>query len=225
MPTLSSIIYTIRELRSGRTTDEESLVDGAWAELIHQWRSKLLRQEASDGKRLVGTVHSQTIIIPLSRVESPLPFPLKGQTIGYKSTKSIPTLLHTRWGNKPSFVGSNPILPSAQPSSLETIRYQLAARMTGNSDRYILHEQDFYYYSSQGLESVSLTGVFEDPYQVEVFMGRDNPFDPFSFPYPLSSTHLDGLYRGLADTELRILKASIPDLTNDGHEPDPRTGK
>lgn len=225
MATLSSIIYDIKGLRAGRNTDEESLTDAAWVSLINIWRGKLLRQEASDGKRLVGTIHSQTITIPLARQQSPLPFPMKGQAIGYQSTKKVPTLLHTRWGNKPSFVGSNPLLPSAQHSSLETIRYQLAARMTGNSDRYILHEQDFYYYSSQGLESISLTGVFEDPYAVEVFMGRDNPFSPYDFEYSLSATHLDTLYRGLADTELRILKASIPDLTNDGHEPDPQTGK
>ncbi|MDO7847625.1 hypothetical protein Q5H92_14750 [Hymenobacter sp. M29] len=225
MATLQEIISTLEGLRAGRQTDEQVFTPSEWKFLVDMWRSKLLRQEASDGKRLVGTVHSQTITIPLTRNPSTLPFPMKGQTIGYQSTKKVPTLLHTRWGNKPSFVGSNPILPSAQHSSLETIRYQLAALMTGNSDRYILHEQDFYYYSSQGLESISLTGVFEDPYEVEVFMGRDNPFDPYGFQYPLSTTHLDGLYRGLADTELRILKASIPDLTNDGHEPDPRTGK
>lgn len=222
--TLNEIISTITTLRSGRNTDEEDLVTAQWAFLVNSWRSKLLRQEASDGKRLVGTVHEQTITIPLTRVDSPKPFPLKGTTIGYKSKSPIPTLLHTRWGNKPSFVGTSPLHPSAQASTIHTLRYQQAARLTGNSERYILDDY-LYYYSPEGLDSVSFSGVFEDPYAVEVFMGRDNPFDPYSFQYPLSSTHLDGLYRGLADTEMRILKASVPDTSNDGHEPDPRTGK
>jgi hypothetical protein len=222
---LSEIIYTVRTLRAGRNTDEESLSDAQIAFLVQSWRAKLLRQEASDGKRLVGTVHEQTIKVPLQRLTTNLPFPMKGTQIGYQSKKSIPTLLHTRWGAKPSFVGTNPFLPSAQPSSLQTIRYQQAAPLTGNVDRYILHEQDLYYYSPDGLESISLTGVFESPFDVEVFLDRVDPFDPYNFQFSLSETHLDTLYRGLADTELRILKASIPDLTNDGHEPDPRTGK
>ena len=223
MATLQEIISTVSTLRAGRNTDEETLVPAQWKFLVDGWRSKLLRQEASDGKRLVGTIHEQTITVPLARATNP--FPLKGSTIGYKCGKSIPTILHTRWGSTPSFVGANPLLPSAQPSSIHTIRYQQSARLTGNSDRYILQEHELYYYSPEGLETVHLTGIFEDPYAVEVFMDRDDPFSPYDFKYPLSSTHLDALYRGLAETELRMLKAVLPDLTNDGHEPNPQTGK
>lgn len=225
MSTLSEIIATIQGLRSGRQTDEQVFTQAEWVPLINQWRAKLLRQEVSDGKRLVGTIHEQTITIPLERLSTSLPFPGKGLPTAYKSPKPVPTLLHTKWGNKPSFVGTNPVLPSAQPSSLQTIRYQMAATLTGQEDRYILHESDFYYYTSRGITSVAMTGVFEDPYKVEEYLDRVDPFDPYNFQYSLSETHLDTLYRGLADTELRILRASLPDTSNDGHEPNPQTGK
>ncbi len=212
----SEIIYTLRTLYEKVPTDDADLSDAQWMHLIDIWRAKLLRQDLSDGKQ-VGAVAEQTLCLVTSRWEkSEKNF--MATCRAYKTVR-FPQLLVSKQGETICRVAEHPLEPSYKLTTLQNLRYLLQSRLTSRAPKAILEDQRLYVYSTDVIEEVYLSGIFESPQLVNQFVGTEDPFAPYEFEYPLSATHLDALYRGIMDTSFRTLKATTLDLTNDGHSP------
>lgn len=218
MAKAAEIIATIRTLYTRVQTDEQdiSLSDAQWMHLVDQWRSKLLRQDLSDGKQ-TGSVVEQTLCLVTSR----LPKEEKNfmKTCRAYKTVRFPQLLVSKHREVVCRVAERPLEPSYKLTTLGNLPYLLSSRLTAHQPKCVLEDQRLYIYATDVIEEVYLTGIFESPQQVNQFVGTEDPFAPYEFEYPLSATHLDALYRGIMDTSFRTLKATTLDLLNDGHSP------
>ena len=213
--TFKEVIYNIKNLRqAGRQSQDALLSDVQYAFIINQYRSKLLGQDVDRRKALAPQVE-QTIQAKFERVRSLEQDVFQSLEV-YKV--SLPTVVQSSTRPLYQAVRRSLLSPSFPRSTNVSIRNDMQAPLTGNMPRFFPLGEVLHVVTPEPLQELFVTAVFFNPLAVEIYLDRLNPFDPFSFNYPIDPNTLDGLYKMMTDAEIKLSMITPNDLLADGKE-------
>lgn len=224
MSTLKSIIYQIQNIRNGGIkSDDTKLSDEQVADIIHNYRAKLIRQEIDRGMKLDPMLIQPLLDLEVERVAFDRGQPLSGKTV-FRTIKKIPRAIATKGSNLVTFVGDNLLGQAFQRSTPTKAQFDTARPFTGLNPKWFEFNDHIYVITEDSLTDIVVQLVAENPTKVLELTGDLNVFDPFEYEYPLSVTLLDSIFKLMADTELKL--SSLPtDTLNDGQEEAINTNK
>lgn len=226
---LSEIISTIRNLPRGGQGDfdDNAYTDRQLAFIVNYYRTKLIDQDINKGKVLT-QYYVQTLgKVRLTKASKTECGALDCDIGDYilRTENILPKAVDTNAQNLITYVGTIDGKVPYQKTSFQSSKYDKFAKYTGNRTKY--YELNSYLYivnpPSNNLKYISITGVFEDPLQVNEFKSTscddsDYCFDPFDMEYPMSMKHLDTIYKLIVNTEFRfntILQSDTDNNTKD----------
>jgi hypothetical protein len=94
-------------------------------------------------------------------------------------------------------VGSTDGEESYTEISYSQLRTALSRKYTASSPKWFWYENALYVINAEisGLQKVRVRGIFDEPYKVEIAMGRYKYLQPFSWEYPLTLKDADTVYK------------------------------
>ena len=213
--TFKEVIYNIKNLRqAGRQSQDALLSNGQYAFIINQYRASLIAKD-SDRKKALAPQVEQTFSVKFERIRS-MEEGIFSDLQVYQV--KLPTVIQS--SSRPLYQGvRRSMLSSSFPRSTSTsIRNDLFAPLTGNMARYFPIGDVLYVITPEPLKELFVSGVFFDPLEVESYLDRLNPFDPYDFPYPIDPNTLDSLYKLMTDAEIKLSMIAPNDTSADGKE-------
>lgn len=229
MAKLSEILFTIKNLPRGGQGDFD---DNAYSDrqlifIINYYRAKLIQQDINKGKYLT-QYYNQTLgkvrLIQASKTSCNLPDCDIGDSI-LRTENSLPKAIDTNDKNLLTYVGAFDGSKPFQRTTFQKVNFDKYAKYTGDKTKY--YELDNYLYivnpPSKNLKYIAITGVFENPLEVNEFKintcDEDNDcFDPFNIEYPLGIGYLDTIYKLIIATEFRFNNILKFDTVNDSQD-------
>lgn len=217
MSLLSEIIFSIKNIKSGGiTSDDSKLSDENYADIIAYYRSKLIRQEIDRGGRLDPLIIqslSKGNGLEVERVKFNRGEPLSGVTV-FRTKDKIPRAIATSKNNLVTFVGNNLLGKAFQRTTPYKVQLDVTRTITGLVPKWFEFDERIYVITKDSLTNIVVQLVAENPLKIFEFNNQLNPYSPFDIEYPMSDTMRDSLYKLIADAEYKIL--GITDDSNDG---------
>lgn len=222
----NKIIYDIREATK-EITDDTEISDDYIIYLLNLKRAKYLRQELNTMQRLTDDITVQTLSVKLEKVSAiECGFPLSCDTV-MRSCKKLPDTLSLH--SKASILRVASLDRLSKPFNFTTREKAVYAQDAPfpNSIYSFLHDDGYIYVTSQNtgvnlLECISVTGIWEDPTDLERFdkccTCEESTEACFSleYDYPIQP-HLLDLIRVEIIQEIGGLKQLKEDSVNDGN--------
>lgn len=222
--TKAEIIYNIRNLTSGGiTSDDTKLSDEQWSYIIDYYRARLIKQDLEKGRTNISIYEQSLGKVPLILADVN---ECCGEGCALRTEFKIPTPLVTG-DDMILFVGltdNTPIMLDKKGS----INWSLHNKYTGKDSRWYYDNGYIYIVNppTKMLSEIVIRGPFESPYDALKFRTCDCPanelscsdFDPYNTEYPLPLHQVDVIVKMIAQTELRLLKSSPDDTSNDGQD-------
>lgn len=217
----SEIIYNIKNIVAGGVqSDDYPLSDQQTAFIVNYYRARLFKQEQEKGK-----FNKDSYVQNLGRVDiiqaDKNECCITDSCI-LRTELKIPQPIESINGLNVTFVG----LVDGTPfnySSHNTLPWKRAAKYVGKEPTY--YYQNGYIYlidpPTQDIMYINIQGVFEKPEEAQRFrtcdcpQNNENCFDDYDFEYKLPLHYTDTIVKLCAETELKILKLSPQDTSND----------
>ena len=112
-------------------------------------------------------------------------------------------------------------IPMVNSNTIQWLPYD---KYTKNKMKAYMIANYLYVYNAEGLETINIRGVFENPQDVSKFDECENGgcYDDSRDPFPIPMDMLSLINQGLISGELQLLAGSFSDTENDRMQ-DPRT--
>ena len=214
--TLDQIAYNILNIfRGGRSTNNEHISLSQIKFNIKHYRAMLLRRDFERNVNITRHHEQDLKCLELELVDASKCCGLPLDCLVARTKLDIPRTVR--------FKRSDGITQIADPSGLHTIplinplAVQSLAydRFTKNSRKAYMIEDKLYIYNPEGMDTVDVRGIFEDPEELAKFdCDGDNCYDSGS-PFPLSADLVQAITDGLVKGTFQMLPATPSDTEND----------
>lgn len=214
---LQMIIDDIRSIAtSGSNPDEFRISDEQIGYWIAQTRSMLIGQSLSKHDDLNDTWLNVVTCLSLELADASECCLAPSGCYVLKTVKKIPSTIDTwknNWVVSVTTADGIPISKSNQFSN----RYQKYNKYTGNSRYYYLKNDYIYIVNEVLLEMVNVTGLFEDPMQLEEYPSCDGTCFSSESAYPVSANMASQITDIIIKTKIQPLLLQFKqDTVNDG---------
>lgn len=219
MATINELIYNIRMEIKDFKSDDIKLSDRNIEFLINFLRVKLIRQDVQKHKSVSPNYEQSLGVVDLEAVDTSEDSDYKTGSYILRSVKDIPT---------PIDVNGSELI--TRVSGLDGLsRIDFTSEAIANKKRWLKYasKRIAAYYSGNKLyiagcptelESISVTGVFENPREVANFKRKDGDpcYNPNVDRYPISAHMIDMINSLVKSQELNLYFQLIEDKINDG---------
>lgn len=206
----SEIIYSIKNLKSGgKTSDDSQISDSQWMFIINQYRSQLIRQQQNAGQQI-----NQELIQKINPTKITLT-----QSVIDKceyTTQAIPQFIELHKANASTYVGTEDGL-SYQRTNFNKSIWDKHSNNKNFKKWYELGNK-IVVRNHKVPHKLLIMGLFENPQAVVEFNGELNEMKPFDFEYPMSNTMVDAVIKMIADSEMKLSLMLAQDNLNNGKE-------
>jgi len=218
MTTLHQIIYDIRNLLRGGSlvADDDPISDRQLAFWINSTRAQLIRQQLDKGQTLSENVIQSLPCLAVIQVDASTNPDLPSGCSIVRTVSKIPNLIEAKEEDMLLRISSPKIgtIPySVQPFA--AMPYTEYNRFGKKVIKAFFKEGYLYLINTPMLDSIYISGVFEDPEQLAEFNDcSDAPCFSHDGPYPISNQMLDTLKRLIIDTHFKFIQKPLSDNTN-----------
>lgn len=227
--TLDEIAYNILNLyRGGRSTNNEHISLEQIKFNVKHYRALLLRRDFQKHNRITRHFEQDLGCIELTRVNASKCCGLPIECEVSRTVDKIPRTVR--------FNTMDAITHVSDPSGLRTIPMVDAItvdwlpydRYTKNERKAYMIEDYLYVYNPNGMDTINIRGVFEDPEELAKFEcdGGDcyDPTDSFPLSADLINTITEGIIKGTFVLLPKTVSDTQLDNVQDGHVTQPAAG-
>ena len=207
--TLDEIAYNLLNLvRGGRSNNDEHISLDQIKFNIKHYRAMFIRRDHA--KNGFNSRHTEQDLgcVRLEPVDASKCCNIKTDCPVYKTIKPIPKTIRYNFQEAISHVGDVTgfgTIPMVNSNTIQWLPYDKYTK--GKMKAYMIG--DFLYiYNAQGIESINVRGVFEDPEEVSNFdecEGKPRCYDDSKDPFPISMDMLSLINSGIMSGELQLL--------------------
>ena len=216
--TLNEIAYNLLNLiRGGRSNHDEHISLDQIKFNIKHYRAMFIRRDFAKNGFTSRHIEQDLGCVDLERVDASQCCNLPSTCIVYKSIKPIPKTIRYNFEEAITYVGDvtgTGTIPLVNSNMVQFLPWDKYTK--DNYKAYMIN--DFLYvYNADGLQTVNVRGVFEDPEDVATFdqCSGGGCYDDSATDFPISMDMLSLINQGILAGELRLLGASISDTKND----------
>ena len=225
--TLDEITYNLLNLiRGGRLHQDEHITADQIKFNIKHYRAMFIRRDYATHGFNSRHVEQDLGCLDLIKVDASkcCNLPKTGCHV-YRTVKKIPKTVRYNFEEALSYVGdvsgvgTIPFVPS------NTIQWLPYDKYTKGKYKAYMIEDYLYIYNADGLDSINVRGVFEDPADVAAFdCGATTCYDDSATRFPIPMDMIERINTGILSKELSLLSGSFTDTVNDRTQ-DPKTIK
>tara|TARA_R110002020_G_scaffold195231_1_gene396238 strand:+ start:126 stop:824 length:699 start_codon:yes stop_codon:yes gene_type:complete len=216
--TLNEIAYNLLNLiRGGRSNHDEHISLDQIKFNIKHYRAVFIRRDFA--KNGFNSRHTEQDLgcVDLERVDASQCCNLPSTCIVYKSVKPIPKTIRYNFEEAITYVGDitgTGTIPLVHSNIVQFLPWDKHTK--DNYKAYMLNNF-LYIYNADGLNTVNIRGVFEDPEDVAAFDQCDGGgcYDDSATDFPIPMDMLAMINQGILSTELQLLGSSVSDTKND----------
>ena len=225
--TLNEIAYNLLNLvRGGRSNHDEHISLDQIKFNIKHYRTVFIRRDYA--KNGFSSRHTEQNLgcVDLMPVDATQCCQLPSDCAVYRSVKKIPKTVRYNFEEAITYVGDitgTNTIPMVNSNTIEWLPYD---KFTKDKMKAYMIGDYLYIYNADGLESVNIRGVFEEPRDAKLFDDCDGGgcWDDDKNEYPISMDMLQLINQGILGGELGLLSGSFSDTKNDRQQ-DPQTIK
>ena len=223
--TLNEIAYNLLNLmRGGRSHHDEHISLDQVKFNIKHYRAMFIRRDFAKNGFTSRHIEQDLGCVDIERVDASKCCNLPSTCIVYRSIKPIPKTIRYNFEEAITYVGDitgTGTIPIVHSNMVQFLPYDKYTK--DNYKAYMIN--DFLYiYNADGLSTVNVRGVFEDPEDVSEFDQCDGGgcYDDSKTDFPISMDMLALINTGILSTELQLLSGTVSDTKNDRMQ-DPQT--
>lgn len=213
--TLNEITYNILNLlRGGRSNHNEHISLRQIEFNVHHYRALLLRRDHQRNGFISRHVEQDLHCVELERADGSK---CCGLPLGCEVSRSKLKLPRTiRFTNREAMTVSDVTglctIPVINPIHVQLLPFD---RFTKNDRKAYMIEDHLYIYNPDGIDTVNIRGVFEDPTDLGRFRCNDgNCYDP-NMEYPMPADLIEALTSGILSGAFQLIPMTSSDTLND----------
>ncbi len=218
MTTLNKIVYDLRNILRGGSlvSDDDPISDRQLIFWINIARAQLIRQQIDRGQTLSENVIQTLPCFEVEQVDASENSNIISGCYLVKSVRRLPALIETKEEDmllKVSTLRLGAIPFSLYPvAAMPYVSYNPFSKKTVKA---FYKEGYIYLENTPYIESISVSGIFEDPEELSEINDCDNaPCFTRDSRYPISNQMLDTLKRLIIDTHFKFVMKPLVDNTN-----------
>lgn len=229
--TLDEIAYNIRNLYQGGRSNQDDLISLSQLKFnIKYYRAMFIRRDYARNGLVTRHLEQDLRCIKLEQVDASKCCNI---TIGcpvYRSVRRIPRTVRFNFEEAITFVGDvtgHGRIQLIRPYEVNFLAYD---KYTSRVKKAFMLEDYLYIINPEGMDTVNLRGIFEDPEEIGKFLDCNGfPCYDGSQIFPMPMDMVQGIVSGIAGGELRLLAGSISDTEldrgQDGYSGPPQNTK
>ena len=223
--TLDEIAYNLLNLvRGGRSNmDDHISIDQIKFNIKH-YRAMFIRRDHAKNGFTSRHVEQDLGCVRLKAVDASKCCNLNTECAIYRTEKPIPKTIRYNFEEAISHVGDVTGIGTIPIVSSNTIQWLPFDKYTKGKMKAYMIADFLYIYNAEGIETINIRGVFEDPQEVSKFDECEDGgcYDDSKNPFPISMDMLSLINSGIISGELQLLSGSFSDTQNDRMQ-DPKT--
>ena len=217
--TLNEIAYNLLNLlRGGRSNQDEHISLDQMKFNIKHYRAVFIRRDYAKNGFTSRHVEQDLGCVNVIPVDASKCCKLETKCAVYRTEKKIPKTIRYNFEEAITYVGDITGIGTIPMVSSNMIQFLPYDKYTHKKMKSYMIGDYLYIYNAEGLESVNIRGVFEDPQDVSVFDecdGIDGCYDDAIHQFPISLDILSLINQGLMAGELALLAGTLSDTEND----------
>ena len=225
--TLKQISYNILNIyRGGRATNNDHISLEQIMFNVNHYRALLIRRDFQKNGRITRHFEQDLGCIDMVRVNASKCCALPVECEVSRSTVKIPRTVRFNFQDAITHVSDATGLITIPVVDSNTVQFLPYDRPTKNDRKVYMIEDYIYLYNPNGMDTINIRGVFEDPTELAKFdCDSSDCYDPDA-PYPLSMDMINSITDGLIKGTMQLLPSTPTDTENDniqaGHTQQPQ---
>jgi hypothetical protein len=221
--TKKEIIYQIlMTSESGLISNDNTLSYELVSEWVDEFRALLIGQELSKNASFLNDTYMQNICVDLTQVDSSLCLcDVQSGCYILKSTQKIPSTIDSYLPNNINSVVT-PLGKTISETNIVKQRYNKYNKYTNNASQWYLQDNYLYIINEDLLETVNITGIFENPEDVSKFTCAGKPCFTDDSEYPVSSAMVTMIMDIIIEKRVKPFYQSFSDISNDANSQTPK---
>ena len=223
--TLDEIAYNLLNLvRGGRSNNDEHISLDQIKFNIKHYRAMFIRRDHAKNGFISRHIEQDLGCVDLKPVDASKCCNLNTDCLVYRTVKPIPKTIRYNFEEAISHVGDVTGFGTIPMVNSNTIQWLPYDKYTKGKMKAYMIANFLYIYNAEGLESINIRGVFEDPQEVSNFDQCEGGgcYNDSKHPFPISMDMLSLINQGIISGELQLLSGSFSDTANDRMQ-DPKT--
>mgnify|MGYP003108647209 CR=1 FL=1 len=223
--TLNEIAYNLLNLvRGGRSNHDEHISLDQIKFNIKHYRAMFIRRDFAKNGFNYRHIEQDLGCVRLSPVDASKCCNIETTCAVYRTDKKIPKTIRYNFEEAITYVGDITGYGTIPMVSSNTIRWLPFDKYTKGKMKAYMIDDYLYIYNAEGLETINVRGVFEDPQEVSQFDECEDQgcYDDSKHPFPISMDMLSLINNGMVAGELQLLSGTFSDTENDRMQ-DPAT--
>lgn len=223
--TLDEIAYNLLNLlRGGRSNNDEHIsLDQIKFNILH-YRATFIRRDHAKNGFTSRHIEQDLGCVRLKPVDASKCCNIDTDCPVYRTIKELPKTIRYNFQEAITHVGDVTGIGTIPMVNSNTIQWLPHDKYTKGKMKAYMINNFLYVYNAEGLETINVRGVFEDPQEVSNFDECEGGgcYNDSKHPFPISMDMLSMINAGLVAGELQLLVGSFSDTENDRMQ-DPKT--
>ncbi len=223
--TLDEIAYNLLNLvRGGRSNQDEHISLDQIKFNVKHYRAMFIRRDYAKNGFVSRHVEQDLGCVDIKPVDASKCCNLNTDCPVYRTVKPIPKTIRYNFEEAISHVGDITGIGTIPMVNSNTIQWLPYDKYTKGKMKAYMIANFLYIYNAEGLESINIRGVFEDPQEVSNFDKCEDGgcYNDSKSDFPISMDMLSLINQGILAGELRLLSGTFSDTENDRMQ-DPKT--
>ena len=216
--TLDEIAYNLLNLvRGGRSSHDEHIsLDQIKFNVIH-YRAVYIRRDYAKNGFVSRHIEQDLGCVPIIPVDASKCCKIETNCPVYRTVIEIPKTVRYNFEEAISHVGDVSGIGTIPIVNSNTIQWLAHDKYTKNKMKAYMIANYLYIYNAEGLETINVRGVFENPQEVSNFdmCEEGGCYNDSAHPFPIPMDMLSLINQGLINGELALLAGSFSDTEND----------
>jgi len=216
--TLDEIAYNLLNLmRGGKSSQDESISIEQIKFNVKHYRAMFIRRDFAKNNFISRHSEQDLGCVELERVNASQCCNLPVTYSVFKSKQRIPKTIRLNFKEALTYIGDvtgTKTIPLIDSHTIEWLPYDKYTK--GVYKAYMLADY-LYIYNADGIDTVNVRGIFEDPDEVSKYASceKGNCYDSSTDPFPISMDMVNLINQGITGGELTLLSGTFSDTTND----------
>jgi hypothetical protein len=224
--TLDEIAYNLLNLmRGGKSNQDETISLSQIKFNVKHYRAMFLRRDFTKNGYISNHSEQDLGCVELKKVNASQCCNLPVTYDVFRTIEKIPKAVRFNFEDALTYVGDVtgtkriPLIPS------QTIQFLPYDTYTKGKYKAYMIKDYLYIYNADGIDTINVRGIFEDPEEVSKFAKceKGECYDSANDPFPISMDMLNLINKGITSGELTLLSGTFSDTLNDRMQ-DPTSG-
>ena len=223
--TLDEIAYNLLNLvRGGRSNHDEHISLDQIKFNIKHYRAMFIRRDYAKNGFNSRHVEQDLGCVDIIPVDASKCCNIETDCPVYRTKQELPKTVRYNFEEAITHVGDVTGIGTIPMVNSNTIQWLPYDKFTKGKMKAYMINNYLYIYNAQGIESINIRGVFEDPQDVSEFneCAAGGCYDDAIHDFPISMDMLQQINQGILGGELSLLSGSFSDTKNDRQQ-DPET--